>query len=165
MDPLRHIPTDPRICPLGLLARVIYGFNACIPFILILAVMVLGGVGRVIGLYGFLDFIEKNLRPYVVSIALGAMSLALFFLLIKRRPVVLPIFLVTVSGILFQPIELAKVSAVAGMPVSLFFLAEACLSRAGRWTWLSQILAFAGSFVAGAFLGVLILLLRQRLLT
>ncbi len=165
MDPTQHISTDTRICPLGLVARVIYGFNACIPFLLILAIVVLGVVGRVIGLNGFLDFIEKNLRPYVVSIALSAISLALLFLLIKGRPVVLPIFLLTVSGILFQPVELANVSAVAGMPLSLFFLAESFLSRAGKWTWFSQILAFAGSLVAGAFFGVLILVLRQRLLT
>lgn len=162
MNPTQHKPPEIPISPLGWLMRVIYGFNACIPFLLILVALVLGGLGRVIGLYGFFDFIEKNLRPYVVSIGLGGISIALLVLLIKRRPVTLPIFLVTVSGILFQPVELANVAAVSGMPVSLFLWVERHLSRAGRWNWFSQVLVFVGSFVVGAFLGVMVLVLRQR---
>lgn len=130
-----------------------------------MGIVFLGAFFRLLGICGFFEFVTKNLGAYLVSIVISLLSIPLFVMLMKKRQVAVPIALLTGIGILIQQEELAGVSAVFGMPASLFLLGEDYLSKANKRGLGMQMLVLVLSMIIGVVVGTLLLLLRNRFWT
>ena len=154
-----------KVSPLGIAIRVVFGVVASIPFTVVFSTLLLGGMGQAVGVVSFRQFVEAHLRSEFVSLGIGAVSAVLLYLLIRKRPVAWAMLASSVAGIVFQSREMASMSAMVGMPASLFLVAEQHLLPRNKWNWLAQLAVLTASIVFGAFLGATILLMRQKMLT